>query len=266
MNALSEPSEAKAEGTAAVPPGLTFDNPLERVRVVLCRPSHPGNIGAAARAMKTMGLGRLVLVSPRQFPDPQAVAMASGADDVLDAAIVVGDLVEGLKGVQLATALTARRRELAVAPIWARDAALALARQGGELALVFGNEASGLTNDELSLCGQWAMIPAIAGFSSLNLAAAVQIMAYEMRQAFLTASEPPLVSGAGEVASDAEVTHLVAHLERAAVNCGFLDPLLPKRFVPRMRRLFSRARVEREEVNILRGLLATLEKPSEKVG
>ena len=261
MNPL--PESPTPEG--AVPPGLTFADtnladPLARVRVVLCRTSHTGNIGAAARAMKTMGLSRLVLVAPRGLPDAQATAMASGADDVLAAIRVEADLAAALDGVQLAVAMTARRRELAVPPLWARDAAGMLAARPGEVALVFGNEAAGLSNEELSLCGQWAMIPASEAFSSLNLAAAVQVMAYELRLAMLDTGAPPVISGAGEVAPETDVGHLVAHFERAAIGSGFLDPAVPKRFVPRLRRLFARARVEREEVNILRGLLAALEK------
>lgn len=251
---------------AAVPPGLTFGNPLQRVRVVLCRPSHTGNIGAAARAMKTMGFSRLVLVAPRALPDAQASAMAAGADDLLASARVEADLAGALAGVQLAVAMTARRRELAVPALWARDAARMLADRPGEVALVFGNETAGLSNDELSLCGQWAMIPTGAEFSSLNLAAAVQLMAYELRLAMVGAGAPPAISGAGEAAPEDEVGRLVAHFERAAIGSGFLDPAVPKRFVPRLRRLFARARVEREEVNILRGLLAALEKAGETAG
>lgn len=234
---------------------------LDRVRVVLSHPSHPGNIGAAARAMKTMGLSRLVLVSPRHFPDAQADAMAAGATDLLVAAEVAETLAEALRGTELAVALTARRRELAVPALWVRDAAAELVAGAarGDVALVFGNETSGLSNEELGLCRHWAMIPAEAGFSSLNLAAAVQVMCYELRLAALDPGAPPAISGAGSPAGHDEVEGLVAHFERAALASGFLDPASPKRLIPRLRRMLARAVPEKEEVAILRGLLAALE-------
>ncbi len=240
---------------------MTPADVLTRIRVVLSRPSHPGNIGAAARAMKTMGLARLYLVAPKSFPDPQAAAMAAGADDVLAGARVCDTLAEALAGTVTATALTSRRRELATAPLWAREAAgeLVASAEAGEVALVFGNETTGLSNEEVSLCRRWAMIPTSADYRSLNLAQAVQILCYELRLAAVDPGRPPAVPDAGLPATHEEVEALIAHLERAAVGSGFLDPAKPKRFVPRMRRLFSRAGLEREEVAILRGLLAAFE-------
>lgn len=237
---------------------------LDRIRVVLSQPSHPGNIGATARAMKTMGLSRLVLVNPRTFPDAQADAMAAGATNLLVRAEVVGSLAAALSGTVLAMAMTARRRELAAPALWARDGAAELVAMAasGEVALVFGNETSGLSNDELGLCRRWAMIPVNAEFSSLNLAAAVQVMCYELRLAVLDPGLPPAISGAGLLASHEEIEGLIAHIERAAVASGFLDPASPKRLIPRLRRMFSRAAPEKEEVNILRGLFAALEKPA----
>ncbi len=238
--------------------------PLDRIRVVLSHTSHPGNIGAVARAMKTMGLSRLVLVNPKIYPDEQADARAAGATDILAAAQVVTSLSEALVGTVLAVAMSARRRELAVPPVWAREAAaeLVAAAATGEVALVFGNETAGLSNEELLQCRRWAMIPVNPAFSSLNVAAAVQVMCYELRLAGEVTGLPPAVSGAGLPANHEEVEHLVAHIERAALGSGFLDPANPKRLVLRMRRLFSRAVIEKEEVNILRGLLAALEKRS----
>jgi len=235
---------------------------LDRIRVVLSQPSHPGNIGAAARAMKTMGLSRLVLVRPKLFPDAQADAMAVGATDLLGQAEVVDTLAEALSGTVLAMAMTARRRELAVPALWARDGAAELVALAatGEVALVFGNETSGLSNDELALCRRWAMIPVNAEFSSLNLAAAVQVMCYELRLAALDPGLPPAISGAGLPASHEDVERLIAHIERAALSSEFLDPASPKRMIPRLRRMFARAAPEQEEVNILRGLFAALEK------
>lgn len=240
--------------------------PLERIRIVLSHPSHPGNIGAAARAMKTMGLSQLVLVNPRHFPDPQAETMAVGASDVLAKARVVATLSEALNGTLFATAITARRRELAVEPLWAREAAAEIvseanaAATSGEVALVFGNETAGLSNDEVALCRRWASIPAQPDFSSLNLAQAVQVMCYELRMASINPGAPPLISDAGSAASHDDVERLLAHIERTALETGYLDPAHPKRFPLRMRRLLARARIEQEEVSLLRGLLNAIGK------
>lgn len=236
-------------------------SPLDRIRIVLSHTSHPGNIGGAARAMKTMGLSRLVLVNPLHFPDPQAVAMAAGATDVLEQAQVCSTLEEALAGTTFATAMTARRRGLSVEPLWAREAAAELAVLGdrSEVAVVFGNETAGLSNEEVSLCMRWAKIPTDPKWSSLNLAQAVQVLCYELRMATVNTGAPPVIKDAGHPASHEEVEGLMGHIERAAIGSGFLDPAQPKRLMPRMRRLFARARVEREEVAILRGMLAALE-------
>ncbi|HWV17078.1 MAG TPA: RNA methyltransferase [Rhodocyclaceae bacterium] len=237
-----------------------MNDSLSRIRIVLSRTSHPGNIGAAARAMKTMGLSRLYLVSPRYLPEEQAIAMASGADDVLAAATVVETLEEALHGTMLAVAMTARRRDLSAPIAWVRDAvpeALASAGQG-ELAFVFGNETAGLSNQETDLCQRLAMIPANSEYSSLNLAAAVQVLCYELRLAGLELGAPPPVHEAGFPASHDEVEGLIGHIEAAAIKSGFLDPAQPKRLIPRLRRLFARAQPEKEEVAILRGLLSSL--------
>jgi tRNA/rRNA methyltransferase len=241
---------------------INSDSRLARIRVVLSHPSHPGNIGAAARAMKTMGLTRLYLVNPKVFPDPQADAMATGAVDLLAQATVCTSLAEALAGTISATALTGRRRELATAPTWARQAAADLVVQagGGDVALVFGNETAGLSNDEVALCRNWALIPTSPDYKSLNLAQAVQILCYELRLAVVDVGAPPTVTEAGVPASHEEVEALIAHLERVAVGSGFLDPAQPKRLIPRMRRMFSRAGLEKEEVNILRGMLSSFEK------
>lgn len=239
---------------------------LQRVRVVLSRTSHPGNIGAAARAIKTMGFSHLVLVRPKFFPDPQAEAMASGAGDVLASAKVVDTLAEALQGVELTVALTARRRDLATEPLWARDGAAELATVAarGDVALVFGNETSGLTNEELAQCGRWVMIPANPEYSSLNLAAAVQLMCYELRLALCAVPPAPTFAESCSAATHDEVERLMIHFEQSAIASGFLDPEQPRRLMLRLRRLFARARLEREEVNILRGLLASFERPTGK--
>ncbi|CAG4882243.1 putative methyltransferase [Georgfuchsia toluolica] len=241
--------------------------PLERIRVVLSHPSHPGNIGAAARAMKTMGLSQLVLVNPRRFPDPQAETMAVGADDLLINARVVDTLSAALSGTLFATAITARRRELAVEPLWAREAAVELVNEAasGDVALVFGNETAGLSNDEVALCRRWASIPAQSGYSSLNLAQAVQVMCYELRMAALDPGSPPPIADAGQPASHDDVEGLLAHIERTAIETGYLNPAHPKRFPLRMRRLLARARIEQEEISMLRGMLTAIAKLTKKV-
>lgn len=241
------------------------DAAFERLRIVLVRPSHPGNIGAAARALKTMGFARLVLVAPARFPDTQAEAMASGATDVLARAQVVATLPEALVGTTRACALSARRRELARPPQWARDAAQELAEAaacGEEVALVFGNETFGLSNEELAYCNRWAMIPANPAYASLNLAAAVQVLCYEMRMALATLPPVPPAQPAGARASHEEIEALLAYIEQAAVATGFLDPARPGRLMLRLRRLFARADLEKEEINILRGLWAALRQPT----
>jgi tRNA/rRNA methyltransferase len=240
---------------------------LDRVRVVLSHTSHPGNIGGAARAMKTMGLKRLVLVNPRHFPHDEAIARASGAEDLLVYARVVESLAQALEGCVFVAAVTARRRELSTPTRWARDAASELisAAGQGEVALVFGNETSGLSNEEVALTHIPVMIPANPDYSSLNLAAAVQILCYELRLAAADPGSPPPVAGEGLPATHEDVDRLVEHFERASIASGFLDPAVPKRLIPRLRRLFARARIEREEVAILRGMLSAFEQPQKKV-
>ncbi len=230
---------------------------LSRVAVVLVRPSHPGNIGAAARALKTMGLTHLALVRPRHFPHPEADAMAAGAKDVLDAARVHDDLAQALADRELAIGFSARRRDLSHAPVeWRELAAEALAFPG-RLALVFGNETSGLSNDELLRCQRFATIATNPEYGSLNLAQAVQVAAYEI--ALAARAFEPAAAGARAPATGADLEGLHAHLREALVACGFLDPARPGRLDERMRRLASRAGLEREEVDLLRGMLHALE-------
>lgn len=233
---------------------------LDRIRIVLSRTSHPGNIGAAARAMKTMGLSQLWLVSPDAFPDPVADARASGADDLLRNARVVGSLQEALAGTVLAAAVTARRRELALPRRDAREAAVELVgyAEQGDVALVFGNETSGLSNEDVMLCGMPVTIPTNPAFSSLNLGAAVQLLSYEMRlaalQPRLTAEAPP------RLATHDEIEGFFSHLEQAVTESGFHEPHNPRRLLPRLRRLFGRIRLEKEEIGILRGMLSSFQR------
>lgn len=239
---------------------MNIEAALGRVRIVLSHTSHPGNIGAAARAMKTMGLAQLVLVNPASFPDPVAEARASGAVDLLHNARVVGSLAEALEGTIFAAALTARRRELSLPMKWAREAAVEIAGQAlhGDVALVFGNETAGLSNEEVGLCHMPVMIPTNPAYSSLNLGAAVQLLSYELRMAMAEPREAP--AGESEPASFEDVERFYDHLERAMIGSGFYDPANPKRLLPRVRRLFGRIRLEKEEIGILRGMLSAFEK------
>lgn len=235
-------------------------DPLSHIRIVLSHTSHPGNIGASARAMKTMGIVSLCLVNPKRFPDAEAEAMASGASDVLSNARVCASLAEALQGTVYSLAVSARRRELAYVSADARSAAqeLVAAAQQGEVAIVFGTEMSGLTNEEILQCRAMAHIPADPAYSSLNLAAAVQVMAYEARMAALGAQALP--PSEFEPARHEDIENFYVHLEQSLLASGFLDPGNPRRLIPRLRRLFGRARLEQEEVNILRGILNSFRK------
>jgi len=233
-------------------------NLLERVRIVLCRPSHPGNIGSSARAMKNMGVSDLRLVAPQRYPAPEAEWLASGALDVLEAARVHATLAEAIEDCVAAYALSARPREWSPQALAVREAAgAALERAAqGPVAFVFGNETAGLTNEEMFACQTLVHIPADPAYTSLNLAQAVQVVCYELRMA-QGAEVPAMRSEKPATAADLE--GLYAHLEQAATGTGFMAP--GSKLRERWRRLFSRVpALEREEVNILRGLLKALEK------
>jgi tRNA/rRNA methyltransferase len=220
---------------------------------VLCRPSHPGNIGAAARAMKTMGLSDLRLVAPERYPAPEAEWMATNAIDILRAATVHSSLADSIKECVAAFALSARPREWSPQVVDVRAAAARAMALEGDVAFVFGNETAGLTNEEMFACQFLVHIPANPQFSSLNLAQAVQVVAYEL---FMTGN--PVVQGRSEkLATVQDVEGLYAHLEEAALATQFMAS--GSRLRERWRRLFSRVpALEREEVNILRGLLRAL--------
>jgi tRNA/rRNA methyltransferase len=224
------------------------------IRIVLCRPSHPGNIGAAARAMKTMGLTDLRLVAPERFPAPEAQWMATNATDVLQKAKIHGTLQESISECVAAFALSARGREWSPQVLDVRTAAARALEIEGPVAFVFGNETAGLTNEEMFACQYLVHIPANPAFSSLNLAQAVQVVAYELRMG-LDVAIP--FSRVEKHATVEDLEGLYAHLEEAAVRSGFMTPA--SRLRERWRRLFSRVpALEREEVNILRGLLRAL--------
>jgi tRNA/rRNA methyltransferase len=224
------------------------------IRIVLCRPSHPGNIGAAARAMKAMGLTDLRLVAPERYPAPEAEWMATNAVDVLNSARIHQELKEALHDCVAAFALSARPREWSPQVLDVRSAAMRATGMQGDVAFVFGNEAAGLTNEEMFACQYLVHIPASREFSSLNLAQAVQVVAYELHMSVDVALPFARVE---KQATVEDLEGLYQHLEEAAVKSGFMTPT--SRLRERWRRLFSRIPgMEREEVNILRGLLKAL--------
>jgi tRNA/rRNA methyltransferase len=224
------------------------------IRIVLCRPSHPGNIGAAARAMKTMGLTDLRLVAPERFPAPEAEWMATNAGDVLQKVKLHANLGEAIADCVAAFAMSARPREWSPQVLDVRSAAMRATEMEGEIAFVFGSESAGLTNEEMFACQYLVHIPASREFSSLNLAQAVQVVAYELHMCVDPSMPFPRVEK-GATVEDLE--GLYQHLEESALRSGFMTP--SSRLRERWRRLFSRVPgLEREEVNILRGLLKAL--------
>lgn len=228
------------------------------LRFVLVRTSHPGNIGAAARAIRTMGFSRLVLVQPQHFPDPEATALAAGADDVLEHAVVVPDLVSAIADCELVLGCTARRRGVALEELSPRTAASRAldAPAGAEIAIVFGNERTGLENDELMRCHAAVHIPSDPSFSSLNLAQAVQVLAYELRVAAIdasgTISNAPLKSDPPATAEQLE--YFFAHLAQTLDDIDFHKGRSPRTILQRLRRLFLRSDLDQRELRILRGI------------
>ncbi len=232
----------------------------ENIRIVLVNTSHPGNIGAAARAMKNMGLSKLVLVEPASFPHADATARASGADDILQQARVCGSLAAAVDGCTLVFGASARLRSLPWPIVEPREMAQQLMTESSQspVAIVFGREHSGLTNAELEACNALVHIPCNEAFSSLNIAAAVQVLCYEVN----------LAAGAGtvqadddsDIATSDELERFHQHLEQSLVDIDFLDPTKPRLLMRRLKRLYNRARLEQTEVNILRGILTATQK------
>ena len=252
---------------------------LDRIRIVMVETTHPGNIGAAARAMKTMGLSDLCLVSPEAFPDAEASARASGAADLLESARVCQSLDEALTDAQLVVGTSARQRRIPWPCVTARQLADQAVQETGQVAVLFGRESRGLTNEELERCHLHVSIPTNPEYGVLNVAAAIQIVCYELRMAMLGADaavapsremphrmpqpewawdEPP--------ATGADMERFFEHLERVMTGTGFLDPDNPEQVRRRLRRLFLRARPDRMEINMLRGVLTSVEKPQTRNG
>jgi len=238
---------------------------LDRIRIILIGTSHPGNIGGTARAMHNMGLADLALVAPRcEAVTADSVSRASGADHLVNGARVVETLEEAVADCTLVVGASARSRTLPWPMITPRELGgrlpTELAGDGTRVALVFGREDSGLTNAELQRCHAHVHIPTNPDFSSLNLAAAVQVLAYECRLAWLAGQEAPAEEPGQALATHEELEHYFAHLERTLIAIGFHDPAMPRQLMARLRRFTLRARPERMELNILRGILSDTEK------
>ena len=230
------------------------------VRIILVGTTHPGNIGAVARAMKNMGQNDLVLVNPRYFPHAEATARASGADDILASAQVTESIDEALADCTYVAGASARSRTIGWPSMVPRACAerLVAESRNGTVAAVFGPESSGLTNEHLDRCHTLLTIPTAPGFSSLNLAMAVQVLTYELRVAAI--ENPNLVPNSDTpLATGEELELFYAHLEQVLRVTGYLDPENPRLLMRRLRRLFARAEPDKSEINILRGILASLD-------
>ncbi len=239
----------------------------DNIKVVLVEPTHPGNIGAAARALKTMGLSHLCLVAPRHFPSAEATARASGADDVLHRAEVVATYEDALRDCGLVVGTSARRRTITWPELGPEECAgrLVEAAAAGPVALVFGREHSGLSNTELDRCQYLVRIPANPAYSSLNLGAAVQVLAYELHMAALGAGKNELSKPTDQdrPATAEEMEGFMGHLQEVAHQIGFLHPAHPRLLMRRLRRLFHRSQPDRTEINILRGFLKAVQRATQ---
>jgi len=234
------------------------------IRIVLVGTTHPGNIGATARAMKNMGLVDLALVNPKFFPHEEASARASGATDLLDNARVFATLADALTDCVYVAGASARSRTISWPSMGPRDCAERMISESerGTVAAVFGPEKTGLHNDDLDLCHTLLTIPTDPGFSSLNVAMAVQVFAYELRVAGMLDTGPQFETEAPPATIE-EMEHFYAHLEKVLEEIRFLDPENPRHLMRRLRRLFIRARPDRNEVNILRGILTAIDRKEE---
>ncbi len=242
---------------------------LQNIRIVLVETSHTGNMGSVARAMKTMGLSSLYLVNPLIKPDSQAISLAAGASDLIGNASIVDSLDEAISGCSLVVGTSARSRSLPWPMLDARECGVKSVEEGQQapVALVFGRERVGLTNEELQKCHYHVAIPANPEYSSLNLAMAVQLIAYEVRMAWLqaeAANTPVPVYAESPYPLVDDLERFYVHLENMMLDSGFVRKDQPGQVMSKLRRLFTRARPERDELNILRGMLASFEKKEPK--
>ena len=235
---------------------------LSRVRMIMIGTSLSANIGSAARAMKTMGLTQLWLVDPQESPQSEsALARASGADDILQKARVADSLDDALSGCQLVLGTSARNRALPWPMLTPREvpSAMAALPEDAEVAILFGRERSGLTNEELSRCHYHVHIPANPDYSSLNIAAAVQILAYELRMAALAGTDAPAAEPQAMARSE-DLEGYFDHLQSVLVDIGFADPNNLRQLMIKLRRFYMRAQPEPVELNILRGIVSQTQK------
>lgn len=252
-------------------------NSSGQIYIVLVEPSNPGNIGAVARAAKTMAIENLVLVNPKCFPDKQATVRATGAVDVLERAVVCGSLQDAVSNCAFVVGTSSRKRGLPPPEITPRELGRKVWQElrSGSVAIVFGRESSGLSNEEMDLCHCTTMIPANWEFGSLNIAAAVQVICYEVfmatlpqdsigmnevNDAVLMEQVPVEVSEGDGFATSMELEQFFAHLQQVLLEIKFLDPKQPKLLMRRLRNLYYRTRMTRVEVNILRGILSAIQK------
>lgn len=239
---------------------------LDNIKIVLVETSHTGNMGSAARAMKTMGLTNLCLVNPVIKPDSQSISLAAGASDIIKQAQIFSSLEAAVADCSLVIGTSARARSLQwpnLTPKECGDKIIAEACRHAQVALVFGRERVGLTNDELQKCHFHVSIPANPDYSSLNLAMSVQVLSYEIRMSLLSAQEASIKldeQDINEYPKDEDIERFYHHLEQTLLHTGFINPHHPGQIMGRLRRLFTRARIEQQELNILRGILTSIDK------
>lgn len=237
---------------------------LDNIRIVLVNTSHPGNIGGVARAMKNMGLSRLYLVAPRQYPDEQAAWRAASAQDVLDKAVVTDTLEEAIGDCQFVVGTSARERRIPWPLLDPRSSAGKIAELSSreQVAVLFGREDRGLTNEELKQCNLHMTIPTSDDYSSLNLAMAVQIVCYELRVLIGSDQDPAREDDEWDApfSTRENMERFFVHLEQTLTDIEFLDPAAPRQLMSRLRRLYSRVRLDEMELNILRGILTETQK------
>jgi TrmH family RNA methyltransferase len=231
------------------------------IKIILVNPSHPGNIGAVARAMKTMGLEHLYLVQPKNFPHVDATARAVGADDILANAIITSSLADALKGSRVVFGTSSRLRALSLPKVEPREAAQIIVKevQTHNVAIIFGRENNGLTNDELEQCNYHLYIPTNPNFSSLNLAAAVQLVAYEIKMMEQPNAAVITTNDTEELADAEEIQSFYNHLQQILTAIKFLDLKNPRKVLSRLKLLFNRARLQKNELNILRGIFTAIQ-------
>lgn len=272
-------SESPSPSSPDASPGASPESPtspLDNIVIVLSGTQHPGNIGSAARAMMTMGLMQLRLVNPHRFPHEQATAMASGAQSVLDSAQLFDSLEAAVADCAFVVGSSSRRRYLGDEPLSPAETASLLletvssGEAGVRVALVFGCERTGLTAEELDRCHRLTTIPSNPVYPSLNLAAAVQLLCWELRRAAIAApkislkEDPAYMNGRFGPPTAEQMEQFYEHLERVLLGTGFLDPRNPRLLTRRLRQLFNRARPDTNELNILRGILKSVERPKKR--